>query len=113
MGETIVKVDEFVVFESGREIANQRYPESEWSLKDVQSHKLIGIDFEEPTRIDRYSFRTSKGSANHDPICWKVEGSNDGESWVTLHENKHEVPPNGLVFASFAMIILEVIEGGV
>jgi len=130
--ETIVKVDEFVVFESGREIANQRYPESEWSLKDVQSQKLIGIDFEEPTRIDRYSFRTSKGSANHDPICWKVEGSNDGESWVTLHENKlevlcpagfrglriepqlwHELPPNGLVFAAFAMIIVEVIEGAV
>ena len=50
---TIVEVDEVVVFESRRESADPR----------CKGRKLFGIDFEEPTRIDRYSFRTDRKRA--------------------------------------------------
>ena len=66
--ETILKVDEFVGFESGREIANQRC-----------KAKLIGNRHRGTYQDRQVLLPNGEGSGNHDPICWRAEGFNELE----------------------------------
>lgn len=44
------------------------------------------VRFESPTTVDRYSITSGSNSPECDPVSWRLEGSQDGENFVRLHD---------------------------
>jgi len=59
------------------------YTLGEWTDSD---QKLVIFCFSEPVEINRYEFKTSKGSEDNDPIRWTLEGSMNGTFWIMLDD---------------------------
>jgi hypothetical protein len=59
------------------------YKSGEW----VDSDQWLTIFcFSEPVEINRYEFKTSKGSEDNDPTRWTLEGSMNGTFWLMLDD---------------------------
>ena len=50
----------------------------------------IAFSYAAPVSIDSYSLTAGKDKENCDPACWTLQGSTDGEEWVTLDERLDE-----------------------
>lgn len=48
------------------------------------------LDFYEPVAIAGYSMTSANDADERDPLNWNLEGSNDGETWVTLDTREGE-----------------------
>mmetsp|Transcript_61921 Transcript_61921/g.164550 ORF Transcript_61921/g.164550 Transcript_61921/m.164550 type:complete len:2073 (-) Transcript_61921:147-6365(-) len=94
--ETHVRIGEFVVYHQGSEVKAKSYEGSEFTLKEARDNGVFNIEFEAPTLIDSYSYATSIDQPQRDPINWKLEGSNNKDGWVTVHEQKNDfLTPQG------------------
>ncbi|MES2440866.1 MAG: hypothetical protein V4584_17500 [Verrucomicrobiota bacterium] len=48
--------------------------------------RAVVFQFPQAVSVDGYSFTTANDSAERDPANWRLEGSDDGTSWVLLDE---------------------------
>lgn len=46
----------------------------------------VVFQFPQPVTIDAYSFSTANDATERDPANWRLEGSNNGVSWILLDE---------------------------
>jgi predicted alpha-1,2-mannosidase len=53
------------------------------------SKPAVQLDLKQPRQVTMYTL-TSAARPGSDPCAWKLEGSNDGEHWVTLDERRGE-----------------------
>lgn len=125
-GETHVKIGELALFSNGVQVGCAEFTQ-EWSWQEVCADGRFAVSFEKPTRVDSYTFSTGEDEGR-DPIMWRLEGSNDGVSFVTVHENKldaltplgrgvrlepqawHNFPPRGLMVALVVVILADIGE---
>jgi hypothetical protein len=127
--ETHVRIGEFVVYNQGRQVKAKSFEGSEFTFKEARDNGVFSLEFEEPTLIDSYSYATSIEQPERDPINWKLEGSNDNDDWVTVHEQKndfltpqgfrgdrlepqswHSFSPRGLLVAMLIIIFADFFE---
>lgn len=59
------------------------YTLGEWIDSDQW---LVIFCFSEPVEINRYEFKTSKGTEDNDPTRWTLEGSMNGTFWLMLDD---------------------------
>lgn len=52
---------------------------------DVNKGNLI-VEFGTPTHADQFSFTTGSTNAERDPVSWRIDGSVDAVSWITLQD---------------------------
>lgn len=52
----------------------------------------VTFSFADEQRIDEYSFTTAESAPELDPVCWKLQGSNDGQTWADLQVRDTDFP---------------------
>ncbi|MCR4922170.1 MAG: carbohydrate-binding protein [Bacteroidaceae bacterium] len=57
---------------------------------DLAEPVAILTTYNEPKRIDTYAITAAKDEPSRDPASWRMEGSNDGETWTLLDERSGE-----------------------
>jgi len=57
---------------------------------DYTGDLWCALTFYEPVAISGYSMTSANDAEGRDPLNWNLEGSNDGETWVTLDTREGE-----------------------
>lgn len=64
-------------------------PETKF-LRSFPTSLWLQVEFEEPTVSNVYTLTSANDSQGRDPIDWRLEASDDGETWIMLDSRSSE-----------------------
>lgn len=65
---------------------------TKWCVEHHNKDVIWQIDLGTPQALTGYSFTSANDVPSRDPRTWKLEGSNDGNTWRVLDEHKDQAP---------------------
>ena len=80
-------------YEAWRVFDNESGSQRRWLTAAGSNTGWVAYDFGEDDKkvINKYRWRTIESESNAVPGVWRLEGSNDGMEWTTLHEGSQDV----------------------
>lgn len=66
------------------------YTDGKWCSTTWNTSLIIKLS--KPTAITGFGFITGNDYPERDPVCWRLQGSNNGTNWVTLHKQMVDYP---------------------
>ncbi len=64
--------------------------DSKWCVEHHNKEVIWQMKLSKPTKIQDYSLSSAGDVPERDPRTWKVEGSNDGKTWLLLDQHQNE-----------------------
>lgn len=69
-------------------------PETKYYLGNLSSSIWMQAEFETPVLSNAYTLTSANDLPHRDPTDWMLQGSQDGESWITLDSRVSEIFDN-------------------
>ena len=63
---------------------------ADFIFTDPEAYKEVEVVFQRPRCIHAVSFQTTADDRQFDPVCWEIDGSIDGHTWMRLQTQSCE-----------------------
>ena len=63
---------------------------ADFMFTDPEAYKEVEVVFQRPRCIHAVSFQTTADDRQFDPLCWEIDGSIDGHTWMRLQTQSCE-----------------------